>query len=66
MPHVHFAEDHMSKQPSREQYAAWAERARRQAGEATTDMARALHLEIAREYEAKVAATAPDDSAEAA
>ncbi len=56
----------MSKQPSREQYAVWAARARRQAGEATTDMARALHLEIARDYDAKAEAAASDDAAEAA
>lgn len=36
-----------------EQCRIWAERARRQAEEATTPTARAIHIAIAEEYEAK-------------
>ncbi len=43
----------MRPPPTREQYLAWAARARRQADEASTSTARAIHLEIARDYEAK-------------
>ena len=46
--------------PTKKQYLAWATRARTQAEEATTPTARAIHLEIAKEYETK--ATAMDDS----
>lgn len=36
-------------------YEVWAARARRQAGEATTATARAIHLGIAEEYDGKAA-----------
>lgn len=39
--------------PDTRQYIAWAARARRQANEATTDTARAIHLGIAEDYERK-------------
>jgi hypothetical protein len=39
--------------PDTQQYVAWAARARRQANEATTDTARAIHLGIAEDYERK-------------
>ncbi|MDB5575522.1 MAG: hypothetical protein JWR80_698 [Bradyrhizobium sp.] len=45
----------MSDQTKRENYVKWAARARRQAEEATTDAARAIHLGIAEEYERKAA-----------
>nr|WP_299852446.1 hypothetical protein [Sphingomonas bacterium] len=54
----------MSDRQKKQQYLAWAARARQQADEATTAAARAIHLEIARDYEAKAAAapdTAPGD-----
>lgn len=41
--------------PSKEQYLAWADKARRQAEDATTQAARAIHLEIAADYDAKAA-----------
>ncbi|CAN5583908.1 hypothetical protein BH10PSE14_BH10PSE14_40460 [soil metagenome] len=44
--------------PDTAQYEAWASRARRLADEATTDAARALHIGIAEEYEAKAARSA--------
>ncbi len=45
----------MAGAPDRDQYEAWARRARAQADEATTDMARSLHVAIAEGYEAKAA-----------
>jgi len=41
------------RHPDTQQYVAWAARARRQADEATTDTARAIHLGIAEDYERK-------------
>ncbi|MEG3143879.1 hypothetical protein U1839_04370 [Sphingomonas sp. RT2P30] len=41
--------------PSKDQYIAWAARARRQARDASTEIARAIHIQVAREFEAKVA-----------
>lgn len=41
--------------PDKAQYLAWAAKARAQAEDATTPAARALHLEIAADYEAKAA-----------
>ena len=52
----------MSKHTSREQYVAWADRARAQASEATTEVARAIHLDIARDYDAKAARVTVDDT----
>lgn len=40
-----------------ENYLKWAARARQQADDATTETARTIHLDIAREYEAKAGAT---------
>jgi hypothetical protein len=45
----------MEKTPDKAQYIAWAAKARGQADDATTPAARALHLGIAAEYEAKAA-----------
>jgi hypothetical protein len=45
----------MASKPDRDQYEAWARRARAQADDATTDMARSLHVAIAEDYEAKAA-----------
>jgi hypothetical protein len=47
----------MREMPDKEQYLAWAAKARGQADDATTPAARALHLEIAADYEAKAART---------
>ena len=41
------------RHPDIQQYAVWALRARRQASEATTASARAIHLGIAEDYERK-------------
>jgi len=41
--------------PGRAQPLAWAERARRQPDQATTDAARAIHLTLAQDYEARAA-----------
>ncbi len=45
----------MASKPDKDQYEAWARRARAQAEEATTEMARSLHVSIAEDYEAKAA-----------
>ena len=45
----------MRTTPDKAQYLAWAAKARGQADDATTPAARALHLGIAVEYEAKAA-----------
>lgn len=50
----------MSNTPSKAQYQEWAARARDLAARATTDMARTLHIAIADEYDAKVAAAATE------
>ncbi|MDB5575594.1 MAG: hypothetical protein JWR80_770 [Bradyrhizobium sp.] len=42
--------------PTKDDYLKWAARACEQAREATTGAARAIHLDIAREYAAKAAA----------
>jgi len=54
----------MPKSPDKAQYLAWAAKARGQAEDATTPAARALHLGIAADYEAKAAgaADAPPDA----
>ncbi|MEG3147561.1 hypothetical protein U1839_23160 [Sphingomonas sp. RT2P30] len=44
--------------PDKAQYEAWARRARTLAAEATTETARAIHIAIAEDYEAKVARSA--------
>ncbi len=44
---------------SREQYIAWAAQARRMARAATTEIARMVHLRIAREHEARVGNAIP-------
>ena len=56
----------MRKTPDKTQYLAWAAKARGQADDATTPAARALHLSIAADYEAKAAAAdeAPPESPE--
>lgn len=54
----------MSKKPDKMQYLTWAAKARGQAEEATTPAARALHLSIAADYDAK-AADAPEALPEA-
>ncbi|MDH7974365.1 hypothetical protein QH494_19420 [Sphingomonas sp. AR_OL41] len=51
--------------PDKAQYEAWARRARALADEATTGAARAIHIAIAEDYEAKAARSAQpalDDS----
>ncbi|MDB5674744.1 MAG: hypothetical protein JWM65_1726 [Sphingomonas bacterium] len=53
----------MPKNPDKKQYLAWAEKARGQAEDATTPAARALHLTIAAEYEAKAADAKDTDEA---
>lgn len=53
----------MPKNPDKKQYLAWAEKARGQAEDATTPAARALHLTIAAEYEAKAAGAEDADEA---
>jgi hypothetical protein len=50
----------MLDQANKDNYLKWAARARRQAEEATTETARRIHLDIAREYEAKAAALSAD------
>jgi hypothetical protein len=47
--------DRVRKLPSKEQYIAWAARARRHAREASTEIVRTIHIQIARDFEAKVA-----------
>jgi hypothetical protein len=51
----------MSDKPDKAQYEAWARRARDLASRATTDTARALHVAIAEDYEAKAASLPPED-----
>jgi hypothetical protein len=46
----------MPKVPDKAQYLDWAAKARGQADDATTPAARALHLGIAADYEAKAGA----------
>jgi hypothetical protein len=45
----------MASKPDKDQYEAWARRARAQADDATTEMACSLHVSIAEDYEAKAA-----------
>jgi hypothetical protein len=49
----------MRQLPSKAHYIAWAARARQQARGAPTEIARAIHIQIAREFEAKVARASP-------
>jgi hypothetical protein len=49
----------MAQYWSREQYIAWAAQARRRARAATTEVARMVHLRIAREHEARVGNAIP-------
>ncbi|MDB5577561.1 MAG: hypothetical protein JWR80_2737 [Bradyrhizobium sp.] len=54
----------MAMRQTKEQYLARAAKARAQADEATTSAARAIHLQIAREYEEKAAAAHNADTAD--
>lgn len=45
----------MRKMPDKTQYLDWAAKARGQADDATTSAARAIHLELAADYDAKAA-----------